>query len=124
MWRPGKRQIRRIALALLLPALMFRAAIPAGYMPVASAGQPTLVMCSAVHVASHDSADKHDPDSTRTNLPCVFAASSAAPPVDPAGALVIAGSVLPASRIDAVGSLFPAIIRAQSARAPPISPYA
>jgi hypothetical protein len=54
MWRnPGKRKFRELVLALLLPALMFRAAIPAGYMPSASAtGQVLLVMCSAVDVAA------------------------------------------------------------------------
>jgi len=125
MWRPGKRQVRQIALAMLLPALMFRAAIPAGYMPVASSGQPTLVMCSGVDgAAAQDAPGTPDPaDSRHSNLPCHFATSAAAPPVDHAAAVVFDSAAPLASPGDAVENILPAIVRAQSARAPPISPY-
>jgi hypothetical protein len=125
MWRPpGKRQIRQIVLALLLPALMFRAAIPAGYMPVVTSGQVSLVMCAAVDVASASTSggirDRHSPDNSRSNGPCHFAASSALAPLPDSGWSAWLDALTDfVARPNAVEVHSPAIVRAQSPRGPP-----
>ncbi len=122
---PSKRQIRQIVLALLLPALMFRAAIPAGYMPtVSAAGQVALVMCSAVDVTAGTGkiTDRHSPDTARGSSPCHFAASSALAPLPDAGWstwLDVAPDFIAWANAVDVHAL--AIVRAQSPRGPPVS---
>jgi hypothetical protein len=131
MWRlPGKRQIRQIALALLLPALMFRAVIPAGYMPtVGTMGHVSLVMCSAVDVVAGGTSggikDRHSPENSRGSGPCHFAASTALAPLPDSGWsawLAVANNV--ADRPNAIEVHSPNIVRAQSPRGPPAPRYA
>jgi hypothetical protein len=127
MWRlPSKRQVRQAVLALLLPALMFRAAIPAGYMPVSANGQLSLVMCSAVDITAGGitgaATDRHNPDNARGNGPCHFAASSALAPLPESGWsawLDIPTDFI--TRPDALEGRIPAVVRAQSPRGPPAS---
>jgi hypothetical protein len=123
---PGKRLIRQIVLALLLPALMFRAAIPAGYMPTVTSGQVSLVMCSAVDVTTDFAAggikDRHGPNNSRGSSPCHFAASAALAPLPESGWsawLAVPSNVI--TRANAVEAHSPAVVRAQSPRGPPAS---
>ena len=124
---PSKRQLRQIVLALLLPALMFRAAIPAGYMPTVSAGQVSLVMCSAVDVTAQSTGstsggttERHNPDNARGSSACHFAASTALAPLPESGWSawldVSTGFI---ARVNAIEVLAPAVVRAQSPRGPP-----
>jgi hypothetical protein len=129
MWHlPSKRQFRQIVLALLLPALMFRAAIPAGYMPTVSAGQVSLVMCSAVDVTavtgsnSGGTTGRHNPDNARGSSLCHFAASTALAPLPESGWsawLDVATGFR--ARVNAIEVHAPAVVRAQSPRGPPVS---
>ena len=125
MWRPpGKRQLRQIALALLLPALMFRAAIPAGYMPTVGAlGQVSLVMCSAVDVTGSTPGgvkDRHSPENARSSGPCHFAASTALAPLPDTGwSAWLAVATNAVDRPNAIEVHSPNIVRAQSPRGPP-----
>ena len=128
MWRfPSKRQFRQIVLGLLLPALMFRAAIPAGYMPTVSAGQVSLVMCSAVDVTatsnstSGSATERHNPDA-RGSTTCHFAASTALAPLPESGwSAWLAVSTGFITRDNALEVHAPAVVRAQSPRGPPVS---
>jgi hypothetical protein len=126
MWRlPSKRQIRQIALALLLPAMMFRAVIPVGFMPAVTSGHVSLVMCSAVDVtasSTNGGTDRHNPDNARGNSPCHFAASAALAPLPDSGWsawLDVPTDFI--TRAIAVEVHAPAIVRAQSPRGPPVS---
>ena len=131
-------QTRRQWLAwMLLPALLLRALIPAGFMPVAGAGGLHLGFCPgagevppgvaapATH-ASHHGHAHHDGDGrgipgTSHHPACVFSAgaatASAAPPTDalPAPA--------PSSLTERIAApiFLPAILRAQSPRGPPLA---
>lgn len=123
---PGKRLIRQIVLALLLPALMFRAAIPAGYMPTVTSGQVSLVMCSAVDVTTDFAAgatrDRHGQDNSRGSLLCHFAASAALAPVPESGWsawLVVSTDFITGDH--ALEVQLPAVVRTQSPRGPPAS---
>jgi hypothetical protein len=123
---PGKRLIRQIVLALLLPALMFRAAIPAGYMPTVTSGQVSLVMCSAVDVTTEFAAggikDRHGPDNSRGSSPCHFTASAALAPMPESGwSAWLAVSTDFIARDNALEVQLPAVVRTQSPRGPPAS---
>ena len=124
---PSKRQFRQIVLGLLLPALMFRAAIPAGYMPTFSAGQVSLVMCSAVDVTAASSTaggitERHNPDNARGSSSCHFAASTALAPLPESGwSAWLAVSTNFITRDNALEVHAPAVVRAQSPRGPPVS---
>jgi hypothetical protein len=147
MWRrPSKRQIRRVTLALLLPALMFRAAIPAGFMPsVDATGQLALVMCSgAVFVPVWSGVEpayvqtapgkygatavpltlalgKHSPArSEGDTTPCVFSAVAGWAPLPDSVTVRRLEVTTDLWRCrDAVEFICPNILRTQSARAPP-----
>ncbi len=128
MRRPLKRQIRAIALALLLPALMFRAAIPVGYMPsMSSSGQIELVMCSAVDVTAAVSQDSggHAPDTARGSGPCHFSASTVLAPLpDSSWVTRLDIPVEFVARDTTVEVHPPAIVRTQLSRGPPALQYA
>jgi hypothetical protein len=117
--------MRQIVLALLLPALMFRAAIPAGYMPTVALGQVSLVMCSAVDVTASNTAGgtgRHNPDNARGGSACHFAASVALAPLPDSGWsawLDAPTGIHTRPNTNEVHS--PAIVRAQSPRGPPVS---
>jgi hypothetical protein len=129
-WHRWRRA--RIAF-LLLPALLYRAAIPAGFMPmVDEQGQFALVFCPGevevrdvnnVHAAHHHS---HHDDSTRSgdrskqHVPCPFALSSGPSPL-PEVLVVPSSPANPAQVAAEIPSnvFSPTIVRAQSARAPP-----
>ena len=125
-------QTRRWRSLLLLPllfALVFRAFIPAGYMPiVGNDGHFTMVLCSdglnakltSVPTQAGDPAPPgHDGDAP--NGPCVYAASAhslgnaLAGPVLPAVPAQFTAAVIPTPGLTPPGD----IPRAQSPRAPP-----
>jgi predicted DNA repair protein MutK len=127
------RRRRRLAL-LVLPALLLRALIPAGFMPIGGAGGTYLGFCpgagalpAANELATHASHSGHTHHSggapgapgTQHNPSCLFStgatttfaatlAAALAPPVLSA----------PAARVASLIFL-PAILRSQSSRAPP-----
>jgi hypothetical protein len=129
-WHRWRRA--RIAF-LLLPALLYRAAVPAGFMPmVDEQGQLALVFCPGevevrdvndVHAAHHHS---HHGDSANTgqspkqHVPCPFALSAGPSPLPD----ILVAPDVPASpshvAAETPSRIFsPTIVRAQSARAPP-----
>ena len=89
---------RRAALLLAACALLFRIAIPAGWMPQASAGGVTLGWCSGTTHAVPAEAramvakalgDRKAPSKPVPEQPCAFAAAAQAmPTVDAAPAIV------------------------------------
>jgi len=128
---------RRLGWALLaLPALLLRALIPPGFMPVAAEQGFVLEFCpgagalppgvplASAHAHHHHrvgSGPGSDPSSSTHHAPCLFAASAtlaaapvlaealAAPPVDDGiGERLHTGQLFP-----------PTILRAQSPRGPP-----
>lgn len=130
------RRRRRWLALLLLPALIVRAGIPAGFMPFAGPGGAYLGFCPGagglplaanelVTHASH-SGHTHHPGGapgapgTQHNPSCVFSTGAAttfaatlaaalAPPVPSAPAVRVASLIF-----------LPAILRSQSPRAPPV----
>jgi hypothetical protein len=126
---------KRRLLALVLPLLLLRLLVPAGFMPMADSGGLGIVLCpdqavlppglSVAHMGHHMHHAGHAggtlPPAAEHHAPCLFAAG-AAPPVPPAllfaaGApAALAAAPLPAQ---ARASALPVILRAQSARAPP-----
>lgn len=126
---------KRRLLALVLPLLLLRLLVPAGFMPMAGAGGLGIVLCPqearlppglamahaghAMHHAGHHGGGA--PASAEHHAPCLFAAS-AAPPV-PASLLLAAAAPASATAAplprQARASALPVILRAQSARAPP-----
>jgi hypothetical protein len=135
---------RRLWLAVLvLPALVFRAVVPFGFMPVVEGGGVTIGFCPGegtlppgIAAAHHSHAqplhhhaaatpggaagDPADPGPATHDAPCLFAAS-AAPAFAPAF-LALAVPVVRLARIErsAATEVFPpSILRAQSSRGPP-----
>lgn len=134
VFRPRAR--RAWLLGLVLPVLLLRALIPAGFMPAADAGGLSIVLCpgeaalppgisGAAH-ASHAHGHVHHaggapaaPTTTHHEL-CLFAVAGAAPlaPVLPTLVLEIPGFI-PVPEL-AGGEIFsPSILRTQTPRAPP-----
>jgi hypothetical protein len=79
------RRFKRSLIALLLPLLVLRAMLPAGYMPVADAAGLRIVMCSAGLVVWSDAAAgttaPHEAPASAGD--CAFAQSpGGAPPVE------------------------------------------
>jgi DUF2946 family protein len=125
------RTRHRLAL-LVLPALLLRALIPVGFMPVAAPGGAALRLCpgavgqgmvhaghgahDAPHTQHHGGAD---PGSTH-HTPCLFSAgaSTGFAALLAAPALEAAAPGAPAERL-AARPFVPAILRAQGPRAPP-----
>lgn len=89
------RANQHLLIALLLPVLVFRALLPAGFMPATDGAGFRLVMCSegmaamtghahdGAHAAGHDHDSPPDDDSGRGDGPCLFALSAlTVPPVE------------------------------------------
>ena len=114
---------------LLLPGLLIRAAVPAGFMPAVGQGAAlTMAMCSgqATHsivVHSDGSPAPVDPGQQSPQhhqAPCVFAATAGGPPPPLIAMIVVASSL----QTDVAPPLFVApiarpAIRAHAPRAPP-----
>ena len=123
------RSHRMLLALLLLPGLLIRAAVPAGFMPAVGQGAVlTMAMCSgqATHsVVVHPDgspapADPGQQSPQHHEAPCVFAATAGGPPPPLAVMLVVASSL----QTDIAPSLFFApiarrAIRAHAPRAPP-----
>ena len=132
---PHLRTRRQWLAWLLLPALVLRALIPAGFMPVAGAGGPHLVFCpgagelppGAIALATHawhPGHAQHGVDGpgfpgTPHHPACIFSAGAAtAFAVPPADALPAPALTSLTERI-AARIFLPAILRAQYPRGPP-----
>jgi predicted DNA repair protein MutK len=133
---PSLRRKRRLLL-LVLPALLLRALIPAGFMPLAGAGGAYLGFCpgagavppSASEVATHAThlahtqlagGAPHAPGSASHHPACLFSAgATTASAVTTSAALTMPVMLAPAERVASL-ILLPAILRAQSSRAPPV----
>ncbi len=119
------RRRSRALLALVLPALVLRALIPFGFMPVAGNGGPVMELCPGVaamaaggHAHHHHGGGANGPGSAHAL--CVFTASAApalAPvvPASPPAAIALAAAAAAAP----TSISLPTILRAQAARAPP-----
>jgi hypothetical protein len=78
----SRRRIRGW-IALLLPLMVLRALLPAGYMPVAADGELRIVMCSAGldTLGHHDRGHGQDDGTQAQQASCPFAhAATLAPP--------------------------------------------
>jgi hypothetical protein len=114
------RRHLHLFIALLLPLMVMRSLLPAGFMPVAENGQIRMVLCSAglqLPAGDHDSGDHRLPGSGGD---CLFAHASttapppvvfAAPAPVPATVDVVAAASLPRTA--------DTLLRSQSARGPP-----
>jgi hypothetical protein len=132
--RTSSRRSRRL-LAAVLPLVVLRLLVPAGFMPMADAGGLTLALCpgetasGAAVLSAHAGHHMHDAQhggghapAAEHHTPCLFAASSA-PAVAPGAALI--GAPTAPGRVGrrpaAARDFIPASLkRAQSARAPPV----
>jgi hypothetical protein len=130
------RRAGRYWLLLAAPALVLRALVPPGFMPVAAEQGFALEFCPgaaalpagaalasahAHHHHGHGGGPAGDPSSPAHHAPCVFAASALLGPV-PAGAAVPVMDVPErvVARLDPGAQLhLPSIVRAQSPRGPP-----
>jgi hypothetical protein len=111
----------QLVVALLLPLMVLRGLLPAGYMPVAERGQLRMVLCSdglwPAGPAHPDSRSGHV-----ASTDCPFAlASLLAPPVD-AAAMASVATTLPTtlSLPTAQQAPSPVPLRHDSARGPPL----
>lgn len=119
-----------IAAALLLPAMIFRALIPVGFMPMAGAGGAMeLALCPGtvdgatfIAAAIDPHAKHHHEHHDQRSPPCAYALSGTAmpAPVIPAQVLFTAMVEPPRARIGTVVFL-PAIVRVHLPRGPPAS---
>ena len=132
----SKLRSRRQRLAwLLLPALLLRAVIPVGFMPLAGPAGAYLGFCpgagplppAASGLATHGSHLGHthhpggSPGTSGTHQPCVF--SGGATTEFAAILSTVLGAPALQSPSERVASLvfLPTILRAQSSRGPPLS---
>jgi hypothetical protein len=128
------RRRRRLTL-LVLPALLLRALIPAGFMPYAGAGGPHIGFCPgagalpagvvhlaahAAHVAhAHHGSDGRGVPGTPHHPACIFSAGAATTfAVATIAALPATSPTSPPECVTAPIFL-PTILRAQSSRGPP-----
>ena len=115
------RRLKHLTIALLLPLLVLRAMLPAGYMPVADADGLRIVMCSASLPASLDDSTGSGHELPPNAGECAFAHSAgAAPPVSIDGLQVFA----PAFNAETIGDYRSPDLpidrpRAHAARGPP-----
>jgi len=131
MQRAGPRIDRRTWWALaLLPALLLRALVPAGFMPAVGSGSFALVFCEPgtmavaahAHHHHHSGADGAGHGTPAVSAECPFA-QSAAPALPTLAAVVIAHPLVahapPAPRDDERPTAVP--LRHAAARGPPAS---
>jgi hypothetical protein len=120
----ARRTRSRALLAAILPALLLRALIPNGFMPVAGSGGPAMQLCPGAAALAgapfgHHHHDRGGPAGGTAHALCVFAAS-AAPAVAPAPPMPLPAANLGHVQQQGTSSLrLPSILRTQSARAPP-----
>ena len=123
------RSHRMLLALLLLPGLLIRAAVPAGFMPAVGQGAVlTMAMCSgqaAQSVVVHPEgspvpADPGQRSPQHHEAPCVFAATAGGPP-PPLAAALVAAPTLPADNAHPVfaAPIARPAIRAHAPRAPP-----
>lgn len=115
----ARRHIR-LVIALLLPLMVLRAMLPAGYMPVAENGELRMVMCSAgMQLPGGDHTDHGQQPATDTVCPFASALTGA-PPVQQAMLAVVAAAEFPFTSFSA-DTLPPSTgpPRITAARAPP-----
>ncbi len=130
--QPGRQRQKRLWIAgLLLPAILYRALIPAGFMLAAdSDGTLGLQFCPGTdlpaadtrpaHAHHHDGASGDSGRAGHGQLLCPFAAAAGPAPLPTLTALVIAPDHnQPVISRTASRDTIPTIIRTQSPRAPP-----
>ncbi len=118
--------LRGALASMVLPALVLRALIPVGFMPVSGNGGLTMELCpGAVAMAEVPFAQRHHgvgsgASGGAARALCVFAASAApaVTPVVPPMSL-IGPRTRPAIQAATPSISLPSILRSQSARAPP-----
>jgi hypothetical protein len=117
------RRRSRLLLAWVLPALVLRALVPFGFMPVASGGTVSMQLCPghALSASGHDDGTHGAPHSGSGQGLCAFAAS-AAPPVAPSVFVlpVLVRAIAPAAVSAPAPVFLPAQFRAHSPRGPPL----
>ena len=133
---PHLRTRRQWLAWLLLPALLLRALIPTGFMPVAGAGGPHLGFCpgagelppGAVAPATHGSQGSHAHHGggdgrgipvTPHHPACIFSVGAATAFVAPPTYALPAPALAALTERIAAPVFLPAILRAQSPRGPP-----
>jgi len=124
----------------VLPAVLFRALIPVGFMPVVEAGgglaigfcpgeaalppglaAPVPAQHAAHHHQHHHSGGSEDPSTATHHAPCLFAASATPTPTPTIVLLPAAGpQIAQFGDHDSVEVFLPTILRAQSPRGPPV----
>jgi len=119
------RRHLHLLIALLLPLMVMRGLLPAGYMAVADDGELRIVMCSAGLAPGGDNAPASDSDDPRPADAgtCLFAhGATVAPPVQQSVALAAPPALVQIASGDSA-TLPPTTgpPRSAAARAPPIS---
>jgi hypothetical protein len=114
------RRRLNLLIALLLPLMVLRGLLPAGYMPVARGGVITMALCSDGLPLPHPAggADHPLPGSGGSDCPYAHATASAPPP---AFVTLRATEFRPAGSVALHSAQLPALVipRAQSSRGPP-----
>jgi hypothetical protein len=117
---------------LVLPALLLRALIPAGFMPFAGSGGTYLGLCPgagptttpsellAQHTQQHHRHDRGGAPGGHHHPACIFSLGATTAPV--ASLSLLSAMTLPTDPAERTGSLvlLPPILRAQSPRGPPL----
>jgi hypothetical protein len=129
---------RRARLTLLvLPALLLRALIPMGFMPLADATGVSIGFCPGAgampgmpadavhaqhfgHAPAHHSGGGAGAGGALHHAPCLFASGAATAFAAALPAPALAAAALPLTDRAASGVFLPAIRRAQFARGPPL----
>jgi hypothetical protein len=124
-----ERGKQRRLVAVVLSALVLRALIPAGFMPMAGASGLSLDFCpgaGALPPGLHDHAPPgggagSDPGRTPHHSPCLFSIGASTTFAVAATSIVLFVPALVTSIERSTSAVFsPAILRAQSSRGPPI----
>ena len=116
-------------IGLLMAALLFRALVPAGFMPAqAEDGRIVMQLCAgfgtkSVVVHLGESGASHDNGSELfDHAPCGFTAAAIAAPPPAADAFAISSTPdSPTTHADTASVVVPSIQRAHSPRAPPLA---
>jgi hypothetical protein len=115
------RRHLHLLIALLLPLMVMRGMLPAGYMPVADGGVFKMAMCSdglQQPSGDGDTDNRHLPGSSGD---CLFAHAAASAP--PPSTIAVAARVLVDASVvqrPAAQQTASVILRAQSQRGPPL----